>query len=102
MPKIAAAPSPISTDWTALRPALSRSFSPTRRATVAAAPIESPIASAYITVISDSVMPTVATASGPSRPTKNTSATTKTDSIIISSTIGTARRTTARPMGASV
>ena len=28
-----------------------------RRATVAAAPIERPIASAYITVISDSVMP---------------------------------------------
>ena len=45
MPKIAAAPSPIRIDWTALRAALSGSFSPIRRATVAEAPMESPIAS---------------------------------------------------------
>ena len=53
-------------------------------------------------VISDSVTPTVVMASAPSLPTKNTSTTRKTDSIIISSTIGTARSTTARPIGASV
>jgi hypothetical protein len=102
VPKMAATANPRRIDWIAARAAPSRSFSPIRRATTAAAPIESPIASAYITVISDSVMPTVATASGPRRPTKNTSATTNTDSISISRTIGTASRTTARPMGASV
>ena len=52
--------------------------------------------------ISDSVSPTVATASAPSRPTKKMSATANTDSISISSTIGTASRITARPIGASV
>jgi len=102
IPKTAAAPNPITIDCTALRAAPSWSFSPTRRATVAAAPMERPIARAYITVMSDSVMPTVVTASGPSRPTKNTSATTKIDSIIISSTMGTASKTTARPIGAFV
>jgi hypothetical protein len=53
-------------------------------------------------VISDSVIPTVAMASAPKRPTKKTSATAKTDSITISRTIGTASNTTALPMGASV
>jgi hypothetical protein len=66
------------------------------------APIDRPAASAYITVIHDSVIPTVAIASGPSRPTKNTSATTKMDSMSISRTIGTASNTTARESGASV
>jgi hypothetical protein len=47
-------------------------------------------------------MPTVATASAPSRPTKNTSATANTDSISISRTIGNESRITARPIGASV
>ena len=51
----------------------------------------------------DSVKPTVETASVmPSRPTKKTSATANTDSMSISSTIGTASRTTARPMEVSV
>ena len=71
-------------------------------ATVAAAPMESPMATAYISIINDSVMPTVAMALAPSRPTKKMSATANTDSISISSTIGTARRITARPIGASV
>jgi hypothetical protein len=53
-------------------------------------------------VINDSVMPTVATAAAPSRPTKKMSVTANTDSIIISRTIGTASRTTARPIGPSV
>src|SRR5471032_176028 len=53
-------------------------------------------------VISDSVMPTVATASAPRRPTKKTSATANTDSISISSTIGMASSITARPMEISV
>ena len=69
---------------------------------LAAAPIATPIARAYTTNISDSVSPTVATASAPSRPTKKMSATANTDSISISSTIGTDSRITARPIGASV
>jgi len=50
----------------------------------------------------DSVSPTVATASAPSRETQNTSATAKIDSIDISTTIGTASMMTARPTGAVV
>ena len=47
--------------------------------------------------------PTVEMASvRPSRPTKKMSATANTDSISISSTIGTASRSTARPMGTLV
>ncbi len=49
-------------------------------------------------VIIASVRPTVATASGPSRPTRNTSTTAKMDSITVSSTMGTASRKMARPM----
>ena len=49
-----------------------------------------------MTIISDSVIPTTATAVGPSRPTKKTSTTAKSDSIDISMTIGTARRKIAR------
>ena len=89
-------------DCTADLAAPSASFSPMRRATVAAPPIDRPIASAYMMVIHDSVIPTVAIASAPSLPTKNTSATTNTDSMTISSTIGTASSTTLRPIGASV
>ena len=55
-----------------------------------------PIATAKITVSSDSVRPTAATASAPSRPTKYTSRMPKTDSITISRIIGTDRRKTAR------
>src|SRR6266496_551996 len=44
-------------------------------------------------VMSVSVIPTVAMASGPRRDTQKTSATANTDSMIISITIGTARRT---------
>ena len=40
--------------------------------------------------------PTAATASAPSRATKKTSVSAKTDSIAISRTMGTDRRTTAR------
>src|SRR5215831_12644880 len=50
----------------------------------------------------DSVSPTVATASDPSLDTQKMSTTAKIDSIDISSTIGTARRTTARPTVTSV
>jgi len=49
-----------------------------------------------------SVSPTVATAAAPSRETKKTSETAKTDSMIISSTIGTASSRIARPIGPSV
>jgi hypothetical protein len=50
----------------------------------------------------DSVMPTVATESAPSFETQKMSAIAKTDSIIISMTIGIARRRIARPIGPSV
>ncbi len=73
-----------------------------RRDTVAMAPIDSPMPTAYTIVISDSVMPTVATASAPRRPTKKMSTTANTDSISIPSTMGTASRMTARPTGACV
>jgi hypothetical protein len=64
------------------------------------APIDRPIA--RMIVIRDSVIPTVAIASAPSLPTKKTSATANTDSMSISSTIGTANNTTAWPIGACV
>ena len=50
----------------------------------------------------DSVMATVATASAPRRDTKKMSTTAKSDSIDISSTIGIASNSTARPTGPSV
>ena len=50
----------------------------------------------------DSVIPTVATASGPNFETKNMSTTAKMDSITISSTMGTERRKIARPRLPSV
>jgi hypothetical protein len=52
-----------------------------------------------MSTIIDSVSPTVATASAPRRETKNTSTTAKTLSMTVSSTIGTARRKIARPIG---
>jgi hypothetical protein len=55
-----------------------------------------------MSVISDSVIATAATASGPSRATKNTSTTAKTLSISISSTIGTASSMMEWPMSPSV
>ena len=66
---------------------------------VAVAPIESPIATAYMVVRSDSVSPTVAIASAPSRDTKNTSHTANTLSMMVSSTIGTASTKIARREG---
>ena len=51
---------------------------------------------AKIKVNSDSVKPTVATASAPNRPTKNTSTTANNDSSTISRTMGTASRRMAR------
>ena len=73
-----------------------------RRATTAVAPIDSPIATAYTSVSIDSVRPTVATASAPTRDTKKTSTTANTDSRTSSSTIGTASSRIARPIGPSV
>ncbi len=46
----------------------------------------------------DSVRATVATALGPSRDTKYTSTTANSDSMAVSSTIGTASSSTARPI----
>ena len=87
-------------DWTAARDAPSGSRSPIRRATIAAAPTERPMAIALMIVISVSVKPTVEMASVRWRwPTKKMSATANTASMHISSTIGTASRSTARPMG---
>ncbi len=69
---------------------------------MAVVPMPSPIASEKTSVSSDSVSPTVATASAPSRDTKKTSQTANTDSMTISSTMGTASSTTARLNGPSV
>ena len=87
---------------TAVRAAASGSFSPMRRATRAVVDMESPRARANTRVSSDSVSPTAATASGPSRPTQNTSRMPKTDSISISRIMGTESRNTARPRLPSV
>ena len=74
----------------------SGSFSPMRRATIAVVAIPSPSPTAMIRVSIDSVSPTVAIASGPSRPTQNISTTANSDSSTISSTIGIASRMIAR------
>jgi len=55
-----------------------------------------------MSVSSDSVSPTVASASAPSFATQNASATANTDSMIISVTMGIARSTIARPSGPEV
>ena len=71
--------------------------SPMRRATIAAAPMLSPIETANTRASSESDRPRMATASDPRRPTKYTSTTENTDCIPISRTIGTASSSTARP-----
>ena len=55
-----------------------------------------------MSVIIDSVRPTVATASAPRRETKKTSTTANTDSSTSSRTIGIASSTIARPIEPSV
>ncbi len=77
-------------------------FSPIRRATIAVVAIPVPTATAKRMVIMASVRPTVATASVPRRETKKASVRAKTDSMTISSTIGIASRTMARPIGPDV
>ena len=97
-----ATPRPRATAWTAVRAAPSGSFSPIRRETMAVTPIDRPMATVYMMVKIDSVSPMVATASGPRRETKKTSTTANTDSMTVSSTIGTASSRMARPTGPSV
>ena len=76
--------------------ASSGSFSPIRRATIAVVDIETPSPIANTSASIDSVIPTVATAFAPSRPTQKTSVTANSDSSTISSTIGMASRRMAR------
>ena len=63
-----------------------------RRATMAVVDMATPMPIAITSASIDSVMPTVATAFAPSRPTQNTSTTANSDSSTISSTIGMASR----------
>ena len=72
------------------------SFSPMRRATIAVVERLNPSPTAKTRLSSDSVRPTVATASAPSRPTQNTSTTANSDSSTISRTIGIASSKMAR------
>src|SRR5216684_637748 len=72
------------------------SFSPMRRATMAVVERLNPRPIAKTRLRSDSVRPTVATASAPRRPTQKTSTTAKRDSRTISMTMGMARRRMAR------
>ncbi len=72
------------------------SFSPMRRATIAVVERLSPNPIANTRLSSDSVSPTVATASAPNRPTQKTSTTANSDSKTISRTIGMARSNMAR------
>jgi hypothetical protein len=81
---------------TAATAAPSGSFSPMRRATIAAVDKLSPIPTANTRLSIDSVSPTVATALAPSLPTQNTSTTANSDSSTISKTIGTASNRIAR------
>ena len=67
-----------------------------RLATIAVVDSETPSPIANTRASIDSVRPTVATASAPSRPTQNTSTTANRDSSTISKTMGTARRKIAR------
>ena len=60
------------------------------------------MAMAYTVAISDSVRPTVATASAPRRDTQKMSAIANSDSMAISMTIGTASKNTARRNGRAV
>jgi hypothetical protein len=81
---------------TAATAASAGSFSPMRRATMAVVDRLNPIATANTRLSIDSVRPIVATESGPSRATQNTSTTANSDSRTISKTIGTASRKMAR------
>src|SRR5262249_46374542 len=83
-------------DCTADTAAPSLSCSPMRRATTAVVPILSPTAIAMIMTSMPSVMPTVAVASAPRWATKKMSTMPNSDSMAISSTMGTASRTMAR------
>ena len=67
-----------------------------RRATMAVVDIDTPSPMANTSASIDSVIPTVATAFAPSRPTQNTSVTANSDSSTISSTMGMASRKMAR------
>jgi hypothetical protein len=87
---------------TATSPAAPSSFSPMRRATIAVAPMLSPSAITNTTVRQVSVNPTVVMASAPRCDTQKTSTMPNSDSMTISSTIGTASNTMARPMLPSV
>ena len=74
------------------------SFSPMRRATMAVVDRLMPSAMENTSISMDSVRPTVAMAFAPRRATQNTSTKANSDSISISSTMGMASRTTARPI----
>ena len=90
MPSEIASPSTIA--CTPAIAASSGSFSPMRRATMAVVDIETPRPMAKTSASIDSVMPTVATAFAPRRPTQKTSTTANSDSSTISSTMGMASR----------
>src|SRR5215472_4000734 len=87
---------PIMIDCTAATAAPSLSCSPVRRATTAVVPMLRPTAIAMIITSIPSVMPTVAMASAPRWATKKMSTMPNSDSMAISSTMGTASRTMAR------
>src|SRR5262249_43777266 len=89
-------------DWNAATDAPAWSFSPIRLDTYAVVAVLRPNATAKTNVNSDSVSPTVAVASAPRWATQNTLMIPNNDSIIISSTIGVARRKMARPIEHSV
>lgn len=89
-------------DWTAAVAAPRGSFSPILRATIAVVDILTPIATEKTSVNIDSVSPTVAIASEPSRVTQKTLTIANSDSINISSTIGVASKNTARLIDPSV
>ena len=90
MPVMAAMARPQRIACTAATDAPSGSFSPIRRATVAVAAMLKPAAMLKIITISDSVSPTAAMASAPSRATQKASTSPKVDSMAISSTVGIA------------
>src|SRR4029077_14503370 len=89
-------------DCTAACAAPALSCSPVRRATTAVVPMLKPRATAKTITSMPSVMPTVAVASAPRWATKKISTMPKSDSIAISSTMGTASSTMARSMEMAV
>src|SRR2546427_3259776 len=96
MPTSAEPASPMAMAWTPATAAPAGSFSPMRRATIAVVERLKPRPTAKTRLRSDSVRPTVATASAPRRPTQKTSTTAKRDSRTISMTMGMASRRIAR------